>query len=88
MYEGIIVQVLLDSDVIEMFMNKKIVVKYGFRLQKLKRLVMVRNMNRTNNSGGAIIHQVEVNVYYKSYIERIRMDICNLEKINVILEMP
>ena len=88
MYEGIIVQVLLDSDVTEMFMNKKIVVKYGFRLQKLKRLVMVRNMNRTNNSGGAIIHQVEVNVYYKSYIERIRMDICNLEKINVILEMP
>jgi len=88
MYEGIIVQVLLDSDVTEMFINKKIVVKYGFRLQKLKRLVMVRNINRTNNSGGAIIHQVEVNVYYKSYIERIRMDICNLEKINVILEMP
>jgi len=88
MYEGIIVQVLLDSDVTEMFINKKIVVKYGFRLQKLKRLVMVRNINRTNNSGGAIIHQVEVNVYYKSYIERIRIDICNLEKINVILEMP
>ena len=88
MYEGIIVQVLLDSDVTEMFINKKIVVKYGFRLQKLKRLVMVRNINRTNNSGGAIIHQVEVNVYYKSYIERIRMDICNLEKINVILEIP
>ena len=32
MYEGIIVQVLLDSDVTEMFMNKKIVVKYEFRL--------------------------------------------------------
>jgi len=45
-------------------------------------------MNRTNNSRGAITHQVEVNVYYKGYIEKIRIDICNLEKINVILGMP
>jgi len=45
-------------------------------------------MNRTNNSRGAITHQVEVNVYYKGYIEKIRIDIYNLEKINVILGMP
>ena len=42
-------------------------------------------MNSTNNSTGAIIHQVEVNVYYKDYVERMRMDVCNLEKTNVIL---
>ena len=88
MYEGITVEVLLDSNLTEMFINKKIVVKYEFRLQKLKRLVTVKNMNRTNNSRGAITHQVEVNVYYKGYIEKIRIDICNLEKINVILGMP
>ena len=88
MYEGITVEVLLDSNLTEMFINKKIVVKYEFRLQKLKRLVTVKNMNRTNNSRGAITHQVEVNVYYKGYIEKIRIDIYNLEKINVILGMP
>jgi len=42
----------------------------------------------TNNSGGAITHQVEVNIYYKSHVERMRMDVCNLGKMEVILEMP
>ena len=87
-HEGVIVKALLDSGTTGMFMDKKMVAKHRFKLQRLKRPVIVRNVDRTNNSGGAIIHQVEVNVYYKSYIERIRMDICNLEKINVILEMP
>jgi len=41
-----------------------------------------------NNSGGAIIHQVEVNIYYKGYVERIRMNMCDLGKIEVILEIP
>ena len=49
---------------------------------------MIRNVDRTNNSAGAITYQVEVNVYYKSHVERIRMDMCNLGKIDVILEMP
>jgi len=31
---------------------------------------------------------VEVNIYYKGHIERIRMDMCNLGKTNVILGMP
>ena len=42
-------------------------------------------MDSTNNSTGAIIYQVEVNVYYKDYVERMRIDVCNLEKTNVIL---
>jgi len=45
-------------------------------------------MDGTNNSGEAITHQVEVNVYYKGYVERMRMDVCDLGKIEVILEMP
>jgi len=49
---------------------------------------MVRNVNRTNNSAGAITHQMEANVYYKGHIERMRMDVCNLGKTDVILEMP
>jgi len=57
---------LLDSSVTGMFMDKKMAKKHGFRLQKLKRPVMVRNIDGKNNSGGAIIHQVEVNVYYRA----------------------
>jgi len=37
-------------------MDKKIIVKHEFRLQKLERLVTVRNVNRTNNSRRAIIY--------------------------------
>ena len=87
-YEGITVKALLNSGATEMFINRKIVAKYSFKLQKLKKLVVIRNVNRTNNSIGIITYQVEVNVYYKNHIERMRIDICNLEKIKVILKIP
>jgi len=70
MHKGITVKALLDSSAMEMFMDKKIVAKHGFKLQKLERPVTVRNVDGTNNSGGAITYQVEVNVYYKNHIER------------------
>ena len=30
----------------------------------------------------------EVNIYYKGYIKRIRMDVCDLGKTKIILGMP
>jgi len=69
-------------------MDKKTVAKHGFRLQKLERSVRVKNVDGMYNSGGAIMHQIEVNVYYKSYIERMRMDICDLGRTEVILGIP
>jgi len=54
--EGITVKALLSSGTTGMFIDKKMAVKHGFRLQKLKRPVVVRNVNRTNNSAGAIIY--------------------------------
>jgi len=62
--------------------------EHRFRLQKLERPIVVRNVNGTNNSAGAITYQVEVNMYYKSYIERIKIDMCNLGKTDIILGMP
>ena len=61
---------LLNSSATGMFMDKRIVARHGFKLQKLERPIVVRNMDRTNNSGGAIIYQIEVNIYYKGHIER------------------
>ena len=86
-HEGITVKALLDSSATGMFMDKKMAAKHGFRLQKLERPVAVRNVDGTNNSGEAITHQVEVNMYYKSHVERMRMDMYNLEKTDVILGM-
>jgi len=70
-----------------MFIDKKMAAKHGFRLQKLERPVAVRNIDRINNSREAITHQVEVNMYYKSHVERMRMDMYNLGKTDVILGM-
>ena len=60
MHKGIPVKALLDSGTMGMFMDWKMVAKYGSRLQKLERPIMVRNVDRTNNSAGAITHWVEV----------------------------
>ena len=49
-YKSITVKVLLNSGIIEMFIDKEIVAKHRFRLQKLKKLLMVRNINGTYNS--------------------------------------
>ena len=86
-HKGVAVKVLLDSSATEMFMDQKMVARHGFRLQNLERPIVVRNINGTNNSTKAIIYQVKVNMYYKGHIKRMRMDICNLERTDIILEM-
>jgi len=88
MHESITVKVLLDSSATGMFMDKRMAARHRFKLQKLERPIMVKNVDKTNNSGGAITHQVEVNIYYKGHIERMRMDICDLGKMKIILGMP
>ena len=86
-HEGIIVKVLLDSSAIGIFMDKKMVTRHRFRLQRLERPVIIRNIDGINNSGGAITHQIKVNVYYKNHIERMKIDIYDLERTDVILGM-
>jgi len=85
MHEGMTVKALLDSGATEMFMDKRMAARYGFKLQKLERPIMVRNVDGMNNSEGVITHQVEMNVYYKGYIKKMRMDV---EKTEIILGMP
>ena len=81
------VKALLDSGITGMFMDRRTAAKYSFRLQKLKRPIAVKNVDRTNKSRGAITHQVKANVYYKGHVEKMRIDICNLGKTEVILGM-
>ena len=87
-YEGVVVKVLLNSSTTGLFIDTQFVKRKGFNLERLKTLLLVRNMDRTVNVGGAITYQVECNMFFKGYIERVRMDICNLGKTEVILDMP
>ena len=68
-YEGIFVKVLLNSRATELFANKRFVKKQEFKKKKLARLIQIRNIDRTNNSGGMVIHEIEYNLYYKGHIE-------------------
>jgi len=43
-HEGITIKALLDNSATGMFIDKKMVVKHGFKLQKLERLVRVKNI--------------------------------------------
>jgi len=56
MHEGITVKALLDSGATGMFIDKRIVARHGFKLQKLERPIAIRNVDETNNSGEAIIY--------------------------------
>ena len=87
-HEGVTIKALLNSGATGIFINKRMVARHGFKLQKLERPIMVKNMDGTNNSKGAITHQVEANIYYKDHVERMRIDVCNLGKTEIILGMP
>jgi len=86
-HEGVVVRVLLDSGVIGLFMDTTFARKKGFKMEKLKKPLLVRNVDGTVNVGGAIMHQVECNIFFKGHVERARMDVCNLGKTEVILGM-
>jgi len=87
-HKGVMIKALLDSGVIGMFMDRQTAARHGFKLQKLERLIAIRNVDGTNNSKRAITHQVECNVFYKGHMKRIRIDVCDLGKTEVILGMP
>jgi len=87
-HEGVTVKALLDSRATGMFVDRKFVEKHGFRMDRLEKPLMVTNVDGSNNSGGRITHEVECNVYYKGYQERMKFDVCNLGRTDVILGMP
>jgi len=87
-YEGVTVRALLDSGAMGMFADKKFVEKNGFKMKKLDRAVKVRNVDGTENNGGTVTHEIECNVYFKGHVERMRLDVCDLGRTEVILDMP
>jgi len=55
-HKGVMIKALLDSGATGMFMDRQTAARHGFKLQKLERPLLVKNVDGTNNSGGAITH--------------------------------
>jgi len=71
-----------------MFIDREMAKRHGFKMTKLKRPLKVKNVDGIENSGENIIYQVKVNIFYKNHMKRMRMDMCNLGKTEVILGIP
>jgi len=87
-HEGVAVKALLDSRTTGLFMNTTFAKEKGFKIEKLKNPLLVRNVDGMVNVGGAIMYQIKCNMFFKEHVERARIDVYNLGKTKVILGMP
>ena len=87
-HEGIAVRALLDSGATGLFMDTTFARGKGFKMEKLRNPLLVRNIDGMVNAGEAITYQVECNMFFKGHVERTRIDIYNLGKTEVIQGMP
>jgi len=55
-HKGVAVRALLDSGTTGLFMDTTFAREKGFKMEKLKNPLLVRNVDGTVNAGGAIIH--------------------------------
>jgi len=55
-HEGIAVKALLDSRATGLFMNMIFARKKGFRMEKIKNPLLVKNVDGTVNIGGEIMY--------------------------------
>jgi len=87
-HEGVAVKALLDSRATGLFMDTTFAREKGFKMERMKNPLLVKNMDGMVNVEEAITHQVKCNMFFKGHVERVRMDVCNLGKTEVILGMP
>jgi len=67
-YKEITVRVLLDSEATGLFMDTTFAQEKGFKMEKLKKFLLVRNVDGTVNAGGAITYQVKYNMFFKGHV--------------------
>jgi len=87
-HKGVVVKALLDSGATGLFMDTTFAREKGFKMERIKNPLLVKNMDGTVNVGEAIMHQVECNMFFKGHVERVRIDVCSLGKTEVILGIP
>ena len=55
-HKGVAVKTLLDSEATGLFMNTTFAKEKGFKMERIKNSLIVKNVDRTINVGGAITH--------------------------------
>ena len=65
----------MDSGAIELVISLEFAWKQGFKLNKIERLIYVKNMDGSFNKKRLIEYIVEVNIYYQGHRERIEIDV-------------
>ena len=80
-------EALLDSGAIGLVMSLEFARKQWFNLEKIERLIYVRNINGFFNKERYIKHMVEVNIYYYGHGERTEINMIGGQKWSVILGM-
>ena len=69
------VNILLDSNIIELVISSEFTKKQGFKLKKIEKLIYVRNVDGSFNKEESIEHTVEVNIYYQGHRERTEINV-------------
>jgi len=78
--EGIIVEALLDRRAMDLVISLEFARKQEFKLKKFERPIYIRNINGMFNKERPIEHTVEVNIFYKRYRERTKIDVIGEQK--------
>jgi len=69
-HKRVVVKTLLDSRATGLFIDIAFTKEKVFKIEKLRNPLLVRNMDRIINVGGAITYQVKYNMFFKEHIER------------------
>jgi len=75
MQKEITIEALLYSGVMGLVMSLDSVRKQGFKLKKIKRLIYIRNIDKTFNKEKLIKNTMEVNIYYQEHRERTEINV-------------
>ena len=78
--EEVVIEVLLDSGVMELVMSEEFVRRHKFKRTKLEKPVYVRNVDGILNYTEPIVDTVEVEIFFKGYKERTLIDVIGGQK--------
>ena len=83
----IVIEVLLDSRVMELVMSKEFVRKHKFRRTKLEMLIYMKNVDKMLNYVGLIVNIVKIELFFKEHKKRMSIDVIGGQKWSIILEI-
>ena len=73
-------EVSLNSRITRLVISLKFARKQRFKLEKIKRLIYIRNIDGMFNKKGPIEYIVEVNIYYQGHRKRMEIDVIREQK--------